>query len=110
MVADNSTAAAEAPTAEESQDTTWAPHVYPLTVPDGAHMGNNPTFTVVKRNQPVPEGYYLTPMWTVREYWEQIKGMVNQDIGDWAVVGFEGGKINGAGHAMDQGVGVGPYI
>ena len=80
-------------------DVTTNKGTYPETVPDGAHMGNSPSFTVVKRNEPVPDGYYLAPMWIVRHYWEQIKGMVQQEIGDWAVVAFDGGKIDGAGHA-----------
>ena len=61
-------------------------------------MGDDPQWAVVKKEDSAPEGYYLADMSIVDTYYDQLVAHADEVIGEWAIVGFNGGKFEGSGY------------
>jgi hypothetical protein len=64
-------------------------------------MGSHPEYAIVGRGDPVPEDWYIASAQFVNNYMEQMTTEANV-IGDWAIIAFTGGKIEGTGYGGGQ--------
>lgn len=74
------------------------------TPPEGYEFGEHPEWMVTSRDAAfaagaAPRGYYVPDLAFLQEYQGDIVNYVNNVIGEWAIVAFEGGKLGGTGYS-----------
>jgi hypothetical protein len=85
--------------------TTVSTGLFP-TVPIGADLGPNPEWMIGSRSTGfVQPGFFVPNLAFLEANADAILNYVHTQIGEWAIVAFDGGKLGGTGY--DWGVSTG---
>ena len=72
-----------------------------IPLPPNVDMGDYPQYTIVKKSEKVPDGWYVPDMTFVDRYYDQLYDEATSGIGPWAIVAFSGGNYRGSGYGGD---------